>query len=183
MTNDNKDQRNWIERLTAHIPGYGGYVEKETRRDTDKLHREHLANELRRMKQPVTNALRELTDNGRIMEVAPLDRIIKKLDRVENRVRFAAYGYAGFFDVVKIREEQLKMIYDFDLRLSEHVAKLSQQADAVAQQSGSSETLKPVATEFERAIDEFDRLFDKRFSFVNTYDNAAAQTTPPSFMG
>lgn len=81
MSENQNDNRNWIERLTAKIPGYGGYVEKETRRDTDKLHREHLANELRRMKPAVTNAMGELTDNGRIMEVGALDRIIKTRPR------------------------------------------------------------------------------------------------------
>ena len=50
------DQRNWLERLGEKIPGYGGYVSKERRRDADKLQREHLADQLRAAKQPLTKS-------------------------------------------------------------------------------------------------------------------------------
>ena len=43
MSSNTTDTRNWIEKLTSKIPGYSGYVDRETRRDIDKLHREHLA--------------------------------------------------------------------------------------------------------------------------------------------
>ena len=100
MTSNTTDTRNWIERLSSKIPGYSGYVDRETRRDIDKLHREHLADRLRGLKSPLTDVMRELTNAGRVFEVGPVDAAIKKLDHLENRVRFASYGYAGFFDVV-----------------------------------------------------------------------------------
>src|SRR5437870_3297870 len=46
-------ERNWLERLTAKIPGYKGYLEKETRRDVDKIHREHVATMLFQLKSPI----------------------------------------------------------------------------------------------------------------------------------
>src|SRR5213593_4386384 len=99
--------RNWIERLSSKIPGYSGYVDRERRRDVDKLHREHLADRLRALKSPLTEVTRELSSSGRLFEVGPLDAAAKKLDHLENRVRFASYGYSGFFDVVKIEQPQL----------------------------------------------------------------------------
>ena len=104
------DQRNWLERLGEKIPGYGGYVTKERRRDVDKLHREHLADRLRAAKQPLNELMRELSSSGRLFEVGPVDRVLKKIDQIENRLRFASYGYAGFFDAVKIQEPQLDRI-------------------------------------------------------------------------
>ena len=53
------DQRNWFERLSGKIPGYGGYVDKERRRDTDKMHREHLADRVRALKGPLNDVMRE----------------------------------------------------------------------------------------------------------------------------
>src|SRR6185369_4793306 len=114
---DSTDQRNWIERLSSKIPGYSGYVDRERRRDIDKLHREHLADRLRRLKTPLTEFMKELSSTGRLFEVSPVDSAIKKLDQLENRVRFASYGYSGFFDVVKIEQDQLDSIYRFDLAL------------------------------------------------------------------
>ena len=61
------DQRSWIERLSDKIPGYSGYVDRERRRDIDKLHREHLADRLRSLKTPLTEAMRDLTSGGRLL--------------------------------------------------------------------------------------------------------------------
>jgi hypothetical protein len=111
MSSNPSDQRNWIERLSSKIPGYSGYVDREQRRDVDKLHREHLADRLRSLKSPLTDLTHELTNGGRLFEAGPVDAATKKLDHLENRVRFASYGYSGFFDVVKIEQTQLDSIF------------------------------------------------------------------------
>ena len=51
--------------------------------------------------------------------------VSKKVDTVENRIRFATYGYSGFFDVVQIKEDQLDRIYRFDLALFSYAEKRS----------------------------------------------------------
>ncbi|HEX8722049.1 MAG TPA: hypothetical protein VF736_15550 [Pyrinomonadaceae bacterium] len=163
------DQRNWLERLGDKIPGYSGYVAKERRRDADKLHREHLAERLRSAKQPVNDAMRELSSAGRLFEVGPLDRLLKKLDHVENRVRFASYGYAGFFDAVKIEEPQLDAIYRFDLALAERVESLERQARELSSKSSTAEGLKSAAAEMERAADDLNRTFDERYRAIENF--------------
>jgi hypothetical protein len=163
------DQRNWLERLGDKIPGYGGYVAKERRRDADKLHREHLADRLRAAKRPVSDAVRELSDGGRLFEVGPLDRASKKLDQAENRIRFASYGYAGFFDAVKIEEPQLDAIYRFDLALVERVEEIERQASELRAKSGSAEDLKQAASDLERALDELNRAFDERYRSIENF--------------
>ena len=54
------DERNWLERLGEKIPGYGGYVSKERRRDADKIQREHLAERLRAANRTVTSFAADL---------------------------------------------------------------------------------------------------------------------------
>ncbi len=174
------DQRNWLERLTERIPGYGGYLDRDRRRDIDKMHREHVANRLRALKNPLTDITRELTD-GRLMEVGVIDRVMKKLDRIENRVRFASYGYSGFFDTVKIGEPQLEAIYRFDLDLVEKVDALENKVRALASHSSSGEGLKPAAGEIERALDEMNQKFDERYNAINNFGQMTAPVPPTSF--
>lgn len=163
------DQRNWLERLGDKIPGYSGYVEKERRRDIDKLHREHLADRLRATKQPVGDLVRELSASGRLFEVGPLDRASKKIDQIENRVRFASYGYAGFFDVAKIEEPQLERIYRFDLALVEKVEELERQTRSLSERGATPEGLKAAAAEVERAADDLNRTFDERYRAIENF--------------
>jgi hypothetical protein len=172
------DQRNWLERLGDKIPGYAGYVAKERRRDVDKLHREHLAERLRLAKQPLTDLMRELSSSGRLFEVGPVDRILKKLDQIENRVRFASYGYAGFFDAVKIEEPQLERIYRFDLSLVEKVEEFERQARELSSKGSTADGLKAAAADLERAADDLNQTFDQRYRAIETFGPDDTQGQP-----
>jgi hypothetical protein len=175
MSSDTGDGRNWIERLSSKIPGYSGYVDRERRRDIDKLHREHLADRLRALKPPLTDLVRELTNSGRLFEVGPVDAAIKKLDHLENRVRFASYGYAGFFDVVKIEQQQLDSIYQFDLVLVEHVDKIEARISELKTKAGSPDGLKAACAEVVAETDQTHRVFDERYKAINNF----AEGQPP----
>jgi hypothetical protein len=172
------DQRNWLERLGDKIPGYSGYVAKERRRDVDKAHREHLAERIRAAKQPFTETVREMTSTGRLFEIGPLDRVLKKIDHVENRVRYASYGYAGFFDAVKIEEPQLDAIYRFDLALVEKVEELERRAQELKANGSTPEGLKQAAADAERAADDLNKTFDQRYQAINDFKPDDTQGRP-----
>ena len=167
MSSNVGDQRNWLERLGDKIPGYSGYVDRERRRDIDKLQRDHLADRVRGIKGPANDVMRELSSGGRLFEVGPVDRILKKLDRFENRIRFASYGYTGFFDVVKIHAQQLDGIYQFDLALVEQVDKLEAKVRDLKGQAATAEGLKTAAADIEGFVDELERTFDSRQSAID----------------
>jgi hypothetical protein len=169
MTSNTTDARNWIERLSSKIPGYSGYVDRERRRDIDKLHREHVADRLRGLKAPLNDVMRELSNSGRLFEVGPLDTAIKKLDHLENRVRFASYGYTGFFDVVKIEDTQLDAIYRFDLALVDQVDRIQAKLSELKTKVTNSDGLKAACTEIIAEIDQADRVFDERYNAINTF--------------
>lgn len=178
MSSKTTDTRNWIERLSSKIPGYSGYVDRERRRDIDKLHREHLADRLRGLKTPLTDVMRELTNTGRLFEVGPVDAAIKKLDHLENRVRFASYGYAGFFDVVKIEEAQLDSIYKFDLALVEHVDKIEAKLSELKTKAATSDGLKGACGELTAEIDQAGRVFDERYKAINSFEEGQPPGRP-----
>lgn len=178
MSSNSSDGRNWLERLSSKIPGYSGYVDRERRRDIDKQHREHLADQLRSLKQPLTDLVRELTSSGRLFEVGPADSAIKKLDHLENRVRFASYGYAGFFDVVKIEQSQLDSIYRFDLALVESVEKIETKIAELKAKSATADVLKTACADVSAEIDQTNRAFDDRYKAINTYSEGQPPGQP-----
>jgi hypothetical protein len=173
------DSRNWLERLSQKIPGYAGYVDRERRRDIDKLHREHLADRIRALKAPIIELMRQLTDTGRLMEIGPLDAASKKVDRLENRIRFASYGYSGFFDVVKIEQPQLDAIYRFDLEMIESVEKLEMSAGELKNKSNTAESLKAGVTEFSAEVESADKRFDERYRAINDFGQGQAGEQAP----
>jgi hypothetical protein len=178
MSSNTTAGRNWIERLSSKIPGYSGYIDRERRRDIDKLHREHLANRLRGLKTPLTDLMRDLTNNGRLFEVGSVDSTIKKLDHLENRIRFASYGYAGFFDVVKIEQPQLDAIYQFDLALVELVDNIESRIAGLKGEKTTSDSLKAACAELGDIIDKTDRAFDERYKAINEFSEGQPPGKP-----
>lgn len=157
----NTSGKRCLEQIACLIPGYRGYLEKEHRRDVDKLHREHLAESLEKLKTPLANLLRELTDTGRLMELKPVERVNKKLDKVANRIRYASYGYSGFFDAIKVQDLELDKLYQFDLALAESIDSIKTKVSSLAE-NNSADTLKSATTALEGALDALDAHFSER---------------------
>jgi len=106
-----KEMRNVLERLMAKIPGFKGFMERETRREVDALERQVMAATLSEIR---ADLLRQ-SESGGLEGLQVLGEAEKALDGLAQEVRYADYGYTGFFDVAKIYEAQLDQVYAFDL--------------------------------------------------------------------
>lgn len=112
-----REDRNLLERLIARIPGFGGFQERELRRDVDKLQREHLAKRVHEIKHRSRAVAGAYTDAGQIGLLDRFDRLDRRLDRLGETIRFADYGASGLFSTEKIGEDELARLYEFDLAL------------------------------------------------------------------
>ena len=121
--------------------------------------------------------MRELSSTGRLFEVGPVDRVLKKVDQIENRVRFASYGYAGFFDAVKIEEPQLDAYTSSTSRSSRRSSTSSARARAAGKgldRRGPEEA----ASELESAVDDLNRTFDERYRSIENFRPGDSQGQP-----
>jgi hypothetical protein len=109
--------QNFLEQIANAIPGFKGYRDKELRRDADKLQREHLASELEQTKKVLDQIARDATRGGSLDVVNDVETARKRLDKAVAKVRYADRGYAGFFDAIKVDEQALERVYQFDLGL------------------------------------------------------------------
>lgn len=114
-----------LEKIARVIPGYGGYKDKELRREADKLQRTYLSKRIREEKARLERVNGELGRKLFMDAIGEADRTAKRMEKVMDRVRFASYGYAGFFDLVKVRENELDKIYEYDAGLLEDVERIS----------------------------------------------------------
>jgi hypothetical protein len=159
-----KSQMRLSERIAAALPGFRGYKEKELRRESDKLIRSHLTLKLSKDKDNVRNISQRITDKRYIDVLPDIDRIVAKMDRITEKVNHASYGYSGFFDIVKIKEEHLDRMIAYDNALLDNVNALTDAIDTVKAQlmAGDFTNLKD---KIQSITDKFDMLeseFDKR---------------------
>ncbi len=119
------DSRSWLEKLIGKIPGYKGYKEKEMRRESDKLLRETIATQMGLQRQRMDDLQKQLISAGRFEYLDEMGNATVKLQTFIDRVQKATYGYAGLFDAVRVKEEELDKLYDFDQQLLGYSERLS----------------------------------------------------------
>jgi hypothetical protein len=152
-----QDRRNLLERIAARIPGIKGYLDRELRREVDKMQRDWLAEQVDRTRAMLNRKIRDWSRSAGLSGLDLASTAEKALDRFANRIRHADYGYTGFFDAVKIREPELDRIYEFDLALMDTVGGLATQVDALP-----ATAVEPALRELLDAVAEADRRFDDR---------------------
>jgi hypothetical protein len=109
-----KGDMSGLEKLVSKIPGYKGYKEKELRREADKLLREHIASRMRTVKKSLTALQQDIVSAGKYDLLDESESAATQLQTFIDRVRTATYGYGGLFDSVKIKEDDLDRVYQFD---------------------------------------------------------------------
>jgi hypothetical protein len=161
---DVKGQMRLSERIAAFIPGFRGYKEKEIRRESDRLIRNHLYLKLSAAKSDLREISQKLADRRYFDVLTDMDRLLAKMDRVVEKVNHASYGYSGFFDAVKVREENLDHMIDFDNKLLDGINALTAEIDAFKADldSGAITNLKTRVQNVTEKLETFENTFDQR---------------------
>ena len=121
-----KAQLNGFERMLHWIPGFKGYFERELRRDSDRLQREFVVEQLRTVKNGLTEVVRDVSRQKKLDLLTAYDEFARLLERDINEIRYADRGYTGFFDLIKIREAELDAVYQADAELADMVVQFGE---------------------------------------------------------
>ena len=106
-----------IKKILSKVPGFGGYIERETRRNADKLLREATASRFEAILKRITELQKDLAGAGNLSYLDELENAAMKVQTFMDKISTAAYGQSSFFDAIKIDEEELAQLYAYDLAL------------------------------------------------------------------
>jgi hypothetical protein len=157
-----KGEMRLTERILAALPGFRGYKEKEIRRESDRLIRNHLYQRLTQARGDLKESFQTLSDRNVQEVLSDMDRLIMRFDRVSEKINHASYGYAGFFNIVKIEEEKLDKMIGFDTGLIDEV-------DNIVEESGTFR--KEVARQdFQNARNHITNVNDMLAALEDTFE-------------
>ncbi len=149
-----------VGKIRNFIAGFVGYVDRENRREADKLLRTTVAMRYDEQWARVAEIQRQLVGEGKLEWVDDLEAAAIKLRTFVDRVKGAAYGYAGFFDTVRINEKELDKLYGYDTALLEGVGKVSGAIDNVSASIGTDglpAAIRNLVSLAQEAIDTYNR--------------------------
>ena len=155
-------ERGFLERLAGKIPGFRGYLAKEKRRDADKLVRDAIVARFDAQLRRLPELQMALTTSGRIEFVDDADRAVVKLQTFIDRVKTSVRGYAGFFDAVKVKEDDLERLYHWDEQLLGEADKIALAIDALATTAGGTGDTGAAVRELIAASTAINDLYSQR---------------------
>lgn len=174
-----KGEQDAVTKLLSKIPGFKGYIERQSRRASDKLLRETIADHFEALWQRISGLQKDLISQGGIMYIDDLETAALKLRQFIDRVRTASYGYAGFFDAVKIKEEELASVYQYDLALLEMedaVGRAIDNVEAALGTDGLPATIRDLTAKAQDCLNAFNKRAEVMIGSSQTEEPPAAES-------
>jgi len=164
MYEKGKAEMRLSERILAELPGFRGYKEKELRRESDKLIRNHIYQRLSEARKDLKEVFQKLSDSKMHEVLTDMDRFIMRFDRVSGKINHASYGYAGFFNIVKVEESKLDKMIEFDTNLLTEAEKIVAKADAFKKEvvKQKFEKTRDHLSSLEDMLEMMEEAFDQR---------------------
>ncbi|MCU0718899.1 MAG: hypothetical protein MUC83_04290 [Pirellula sp.] len=139
--------------LSRIIPGFGGYVSEQKRRDDDLALRRYLVERLQESKKILQTTAVSFVDRAMFDAIRESETLRQQIETLQAKMRSATEGYSAWFESNKVDEKKLSEVLDLDNSLVGFIDKLDSELRAV-------EKDKP---NFSVPLSALDRLKD-RFS-------------------
>ncbi len=150
-----------FKKLASYIPGFSGYVERQNRRDADKLVRDTVARRFTELLTRTSNLQKDLIGAGKIQFVDDMEQAALQLRTFIDKISLAPRGYSGLFDAVKINQKELEQLYNFDLAFFDTADQISHALDNVEASMGDDAALpaaiRNITTLARQAVETFNR--------------------------
>jgi hypothetical protein len=108
----------------------------------------------------------QLISEAQIEFLDDVERAVMKLQILIDRIRTAAYGYAGLFDAVKVKEKELDALYEFDNKLLDFEEQIAAQVDKVTSAISTKEGVGVAVAELVLAVEQASLTFWHRQDVV-----------------
>ena len=103
-----------FKKLGSYIPGFKGYIERQNRRDADKILRDTVARRFDEQWKRTSQMQADMAGNGMIEYIDDIDKAAIQMRTFIDKISTAPRGYSGLFDAIKINEKELEAIYQFE---------------------------------------------------------------------
>jgi hypothetical protein len=150
-----------FKKVASFIPGFKGYIERQNRRDADKLLRDTVARRFDEQSSRASQLQSDMVSSGMIEFVDDMEKAAIKLRTFIDKISTAPRGYSGLFDAVKINEKELEAIYQFDAAffdLAEQVGRALDNVEAsLGDQAALPAAIRNVTSLARMAVETYNR--------------------------
>ncbi|MGV8084601.1 MAG: hypothetical protein AB2L09_13375 [Coriobacteriia bacterium] len=161
-----KESMGGFEKFVSKLPGIKGYREKDMRREADKRVREGLAEALEAVRRQFSGMQNDLLASGGLLWMDDMERVVGRLQLLIDRVKTAAYGYTPFFDLDKVKEDELDRLIEYDQSLFDGIPRLETAVGKVAEAIEANEGIKEAIKAVGELLANMNETFGRRMESI-----------------
>ena len=160
------EEKDLLGKLQNSVAGFVGYYDRERRRDADKLLRDTVADRYEEQWDRVSAIQAQMVAGKMLEYVDDVEVAAIKLRTFVDRVRGAPRGYAGFFDAVRINQDELESLYQYDLELLDYADRVAEAVDGLETAVSNKEDLPAAIDNLVKTATSAIQAYDRRTEVV-----------------
>ncbi len=145
--------RDWLAALTARIPGFAGYQDKDQRRVADKTVRDAMAAKIDDLREIISDVIEQANDTETSI-VDDLSKILRTMNELRDKVEFLGYGDTVFFTNESFSPEFLATVYQLEVQIYDNLDELETTFES-PKDLGRRDTLKEIRRRLEVISQDF----------------------------
>jgi hypothetical protein len=121
-----EEDRGLLKKIQTYVPGFKGYRQREDIRDADRMLRAQIAQRIslqRRGLEECRGVLIQSPGGSREMEL--IGGLISNFKKMEGLVGHSGVGYSGIAADIRVKEEELDRLYEYDAGMLDHMQAIS----------------------------------------------------------
>ncbi len=155
-----RENRDLVDKIASKLPGFKGYADKSDSHDADKMIREIIVDIVKRIKNEVNAASRDLVKGGKYMILPDFESLETKLETLIKKCGYAASGSTTPVSRAALTEDDKSRLLEYDWKLISAIEELEKTAKDIL--SAAQDNPGPAAKKFEAKLNEFESHFDER---------------------
>lgn len=159
-----KEDQGLLKKIELAIPGFRGYRKREDLRIADSLLRTRLADNIKNVSSEMEQCKKSLAVKMDLDFLEDAGRLVDQFTAIEGKVRHAEQGYTGISPDYQITENELNMLYEWDLGLISNINEVKNSVKILqgAINAGEKNSIIKEISNLDRKIRNFSELFEKR---------------------
>ena len=160
------EEKDLLGMLQNKVADFVGYYDRERRRDADKLLRDTVADRYEVQWDRVSAIQARMVSAKMLEYVDDVETAAIKLRTFIDKVRGAPRGYAGFFDAVRINQDELDSLYQYDLELLDYADRVAEAVDGLEAAMDSTDDIPAAIENLVSVATRATRAYDRRTEVV-----------------
>jgi hypothetical protein len=173
MSSDNPDIREQVDasrgfskKLQLLVPGLRGYRQLEDVRAADEILRNQVGDKLDIAKGNLESVRKDMANNGDFANLTKVGSLISQIQQLSGNVRHSAQGYSGFAPTIRVDENTLNRLYEYDYNFVNSAVMLQTVSSPANFSSVDPATFQNALSKVGSAVNDFKTAWQQRLEAV-----------------